>query len=366
MRFVIPRRSHRRTSARGPRLDPSQGSVSKTLRILAVTIAALLPLVAAPGVDAQIVASELSTLTQTIAGTELELVYSRPSLRGRDQIFGGIHPYGEQWTGGANSATELRLSKDVVISGVTVPAGAYSVWFEVQEGNAWRMMLHEDTAMFHAPHPPIDEEQILVDVSREHGDDLIETLTWAFEDLQWNGATLAMAWGHERLRVDVQVDPGFQIALTEEEAEPYVGEWRIDDSRDRPSAETIEQALGTEDLDPIARSYYEAMRDVPHERVIRIFRDPETGWLFRTDPDFAPLWASFMGQDESDPRFEILIPRGDGFFRVAMGVGGQLMGFDPQFAYVMEFRFDDDGRAVSFESRNPDEELAVTGERAGG
>jgi hypothetical protein len=200
------------------------------LRISGLMLTSIsLPLIVVGSASAQIVASELATVTQTIAGTELEVVYSRPSLRGRALIFGGIHPIGEAWTGGANDATELRLSKDVTIGGVAVPAGGYSVWFDVQEGNEWRAMLHEDTTMYHGPHPPIDEEQIIVPVSREKGEDMVETLEWGFEDLGWNDATVTLAWGQERLRMHVEVDAGITLEVPQDEAARYVGEWRSAD-----------------------------------------------------------------------------------------------------------------------------------------
>lgn len=311
----------------------------------------------------QIVASESASLTQTISGTDFELLYSRPSLRGRSQIFGGIHPIGEAWTGGANDATELRISRDVVMGGVEVPAGAYSVWFDVVEGDEWRMMLHEDTAMFHAPHPPIDEDQILFPVSREPGHDVVETLDWTFEDLRWNGATLALAWGTERLRVDIEVDPGITLTVTEEEAARYVGEWRIDDSKSRMSSERIEEILSDPEAGESSRQYAEAMRDIPTERVVTIIHDSATGWLFRTDPPFAEVWAAFMQTDPDDERLDLLIPRGEGFFHMAQGVGGQLRSYYPDFVSLAEFHYDDTGRAVSFEVRDYNDEVTMVGVR---
>ncbi|WP_405283757.1 DUF2911 domain-containing protein [Gaopeijia maritima] len=331
--------------------------------LLFVALALVAP---ASATRAQIVASEAASLHQSVSGTDFELLYSRPSLRGRTTIFGGIHPIGESWTGGANDATELRISNDVTMGGVTVPAGAYSVWFDVVEGDAWRMMLHEDTAMFHAPHPPIDEAQILVPVSRETGSEVVETLSWTFENLTWNGATLALAWGTERLRVEVEVDPGITLALSEEEAGRYVGEWRIDDSMSRMSAEQAEEMLADPDASDALRDYARAMRDVPTERVVRIVQDPESGWLFRTDPRFAEVWAAFMMTDPTDERFDLLVRRGDGFFHTAQGVGGELRSYYPDFMSMAEFRFDDDGRAISFEVRNPDDEVTMTGVRVGG
>lgn len=327
-------------------------------------LASLALLASAPAsAYAQVVASEAASLTQTISGTDFEIVYSRPSLRGRPQIFGGIQPVGETWTGGANDATELRLSKDVVMGGVEIPAGAYSVWLEVVEGDDWRMMLHEDTAMFHAPHPPIDETQIVLPVSRQQGDDVVESLVWSFEELTWNSATLALAWGTERLRVDVEVDPGITLVVPTDEAARYVGEWRVDDSMSRMSAEGIAEMLSNPGAPASSRQYAEAMRDVPTERVVTIIQDSVSGWLYRTDPGFAPMWASFMQTDPDDERVDLLIPRAEGFFHMAQGVGGELRSYYPDFTSLAEFQYDDTGLAVSFEVRDFQDELLMVGVR---
>lgn len=71
--------------------------------------------------------SVLDTTRASIGGANLEVVYSRPSKRGR-VIFGNVVPWGEIWRTGANAATQLTTSRDLVIGGTTVPAGKYTLW----------------------------------------------------------------------------------------------------------------------------------------------------------------------------------------------------------------------------------------------
>lgn len=73
------------------------------------------------------VASPLDTTRASIAGANLEVVYSRPSRRGR-VIFGGVVPWGEVWRTGANAATQFTTSRDLVVGGTPVPAGKYTLW----------------------------------------------------------------------------------------------------------------------------------------------------------------------------------------------------------------------------------------------
>lgn len=72
-------------------------------------------------------ASTLDTTRASIGGANLEIVYSRPAKRGR-VIFGKVVPWGEVWRTGANAATQLTTTRDLVIGGTTVPAGKYTLW----------------------------------------------------------------------------------------------------------------------------------------------------------------------------------------------------------------------------------------------
>ena len=99
---------------------------------------------------AQVTASERSTVTQNVTGVEIQIDYSRPSARGRDPLFGGVVPWGEVWTPGANNNSTIRFSDSVTVNGVDVPPGLYGMWIQVLEDEHWQFVLHADTARFHA------------------------------------------------------------------------------------------------------------------------------------------------------------------------------------------------------------------------
>lgn len=73
------------------------------------------------------VPSPTDTVTATIDGAELEVVYSRPAMRGRD-IWGGLVPYGQVWRTGANAATYFRTSRPIRLGDLDLPAGEYTLW----------------------------------------------------------------------------------------------------------------------------------------------------------------------------------------------------------------------------------------------
>jgi len=87
--------------------------------------------------------SPLSTLKQRVGLTDIEIVYSRPSAKGRP-IFGGLVPYGEVWRTGANGRTTVSFSTPVKLNGTEIPAGKYSLFTIPGEGT-WTVIINKDT-----------------------------------------------------------------------------------------------------------------------------------------------------------------------------------------------------------------------------
>ena len=68
-----------------------------------------------------------------LGDTYVSIIYGRPYKRGRNNIFGAkgsdaIVPFGERWRTGANEATEITVTGDVLVAGKPLPAGTYSLF----------------------------------------------------------------------------------------------------------------------------------------------------------------------------------------------------------------------------------------------
>lgn len=328
--------------------------------------ATALTLLLVPAAASSQSASERATFTQIISGTEVEIRWSRPSLRGREVIFGRQIPWGEVWTPGANMATTIRFSQDVVLSGTPVPAGRYSVWLRVMESEPWRLALHADTALGHSAHPPIDEAVVHVGVERQRTQDLQESLEWDLDRIRIDGAELVMHWGRDRVVVPLEVDPGIEFATPAADALPLVGEWMYDDRASLPPPEQLERMTEGRD-DPMAR-YLRVMLSEPDPRPVRIDYDQATGLVWFVDPLTEAGEAAFYSADGEEPVVaygQVLLPRGSGFFVLAGTLGGEVTAVSPRFSPIVEFAFDADGRAVSFTVRNARDQVQATGVRAG-
>jgi len=71
--------------------------------------------------------SPMDSVQAHINNIDIEIVYSRPYLKGRE--FGkDIVPFGKLWRTGANEATTFEISKDISINDKVLPAGKYSLY----------------------------------------------------------------------------------------------------------------------------------------------------------------------------------------------------------------------------------------------
>src|ERR1700712_4737370 len=71
-------------------------------------------------------ASTTQTITQDFSLGKIIITYSRPNVKER-KIFGGLQPFGEVWRTGANAATTITFTENVIIEGHPVPAGKYGL-----------------------------------------------------------------------------------------------------------------------------------------------------------------------------------------------------------------------------------------------
>lgn len=88
----------------------------------------------------------------TIGGKALSIHYSAPSVRGR-QIFGpgGLisndanYPV---WRAGANSATSFHTDADLMVGGISVPKGDYTIYALVEDPNNWQLIINKQTGQW--------------------------------------------------------------------------------------------------------------------------------------------------------------------------------------------------------------------------
>lgn len=142
----------------------------------------------------------------TIGLTEVHLVYSRPSARGR-VVAGDLIPYGEVWRTGANASTKISFSTDVVIEGHKVPAGQYALYTIFNEQEA-TVILSKNLELWGSIGYSADDDQLRFNVPVKHPTSSYETLTMSFSDFTMNSANFNIKWDHTKVMFTIvsQVD----------------------------------------------------------------------------------------------------------------------------------------------------------------
>jgi len=107
--------------------------------VIAASIAALSLAVTAYAEDKR--ASPHADVNATLAGKKITVSYGRPFMKGR-AIFGGLVPWGAVWRTGADEATTFTTEADVVIGGLKVPKGEYSL-FTIPTEKQWTLVLNK-------------------------------------------------------------------------------------------------------------------------------------------------------------------------------------------------------------------------------
>lgn len=160
------------------------------LRFAYTACAAAAITLATPALHAQAPLSPRDTTRATIGGASLLVDYGRPSKRGR-VIFGGLEPWGKVWRTGANEATQLRTSKDLVVAGKTIPAGTYTVWTLLSE-SAPMLIINKQTGQWGTDYDA-SQDLVRVPLRLTRLRSPVEKFTIAIEP-QRAGGLLRMSW----------------------------------------------------------------------------------------------------------------------------------------------------------------------------
>jgi hypothetical protein len=84
-----------------------------------------------------------ATAMNKVGNLEIKIDYSQPAVKDRT-IWGELVPYDQVWRTGANEATTISFSEDVMIAGNAVKAGTYAL-FTIPGKNEWTVILNSES-----------------------------------------------------------------------------------------------------------------------------------------------------------------------------------------------------------------------------
>ena len=92
----------------------------------------------------------------TIGGAQITITYSSPGVKGREgKIYtsdgliktsrGSQYPI---WRAGANAATTLETSADLMLGDVHVPKGTYTLFVDISDPDQWTLIVNKKTGLY--------------------------------------------------------------------------------------------------------------------------------------------------------------------------------------------------------------------------
>ena len=180
---------------------------SKLLRFVAAIVGGLIFAASAPAQTPKVefpAPSPACTIKQRVGLTDIEIAYSRPSMKDR-VIFGNVVPFGTVWRTGANNATKITFSTPVKLNGTEVAAGAYAL-YTIPGENEWTIILNKGVGKSGTQY---DEKEDVVRFKATPvslRDTSIETFTIEFNHLRDESAVINLVWEKTVVPIKVELD----------------------------------------------------------------------------------------------------------------------------------------------------------------
>lgn len=140
--------------------------------------------------------SQAASVKQTIGLNDVTITYSRPGVKGR-KIWGGLVPYGSVWRTGANSASTIQFTEDVLVEGQPLAAGIYS-FHTIPGEKEWTLIFNKQANQWGSYSYDAAKDAARVKVTPLAGAPQ-EWMQFRFEDPTIDTARVVLAW--ENLQV---------------------------------------------------------------------------------------------------------------------------------------------------------------------
>lgn len=128
----------------------------------------------------------------------VKITYSQPQKKNRE-IFGELVPYGKIWRTGANEATEITTTKDILVNNILLKAGTYSL-FTIPEKDKWTIVINTDVGMWGAYNYNPKKDLWRFEVPSQTTDRIYDAFTISF-DQRNELADLLIMWDNVKVSI---------------------------------------------------------------------------------------------------------------------------------------------------------------------
>lgn len=153
---------------------------------------------------------------QRVGLTDVEITYSRPSVKGR-AIFGELVPFGEVWRTGANASTKIKFSSEVMIGDTKVEAGTYS-FYAIPTATSWTLILNSNLSHWGSDGYKASEDIVRLEAKPMDLGFKMESMSINVQNISKDGAAIVIAWDNVAVAMPFSVESDAQVANNVEKA----------------------------------------------------------------------------------------------------------------------------------------------------
>ncbi len=182
-----------------------------TMKKLLLLCVAVLAFVASASAQIKTPASSPSCkITQEVGLIKVDVDYSRPSAKGR-KVFGELVPFGDIWRTGANSATKLTFSDDVMLGGNKVAKGTYALYTIPME-KEWTIIIYKNTTLGgNLKKVKDDELAAKFNVPSARLNDAVESFSIEFDNLRNAGGDMILSWEKTKVVIPITLETDAKV-----------------------------------------------------------------------------------------------------------------------------------------------------------
>lgn len=148
--------------------------------------------------------SSTQLIKQELGIGSVELSYSRPNMKGR-KIFGDLVPYGEVWRTGANNATTLTFTEDVMIGSTKIQAGKYGL-LTIPNSSEWTAIITKQLDVTNPAAYKREQDVVRINLKPQTLTPRQETFTMQFANVRSNSADLQISWDDAIVSLPITMD----------------------------------------------------------------------------------------------------------------------------------------------------------------
>jgi hypothetical protein len=148
--------------------------------------------------------SSTQTIKQELGIGSVELNYSRPGMKGR-KVFGDLVPFDKVWRTGANNATTLTFSDEVVVDGKKLAPGKYG-FLTIPGKDNWTLIITKQTDVTSPADYKQESDVVRVKAKPMTMKDAVETFTMQFGNIKTNSADLHIMWENTAVSFPISAD----------------------------------------------------------------------------------------------------------------------------------------------------------------